>query len=79
MAEKVCQQVGFDILLLDSKCFPTLENDTTAFIDFWNYYRNILAASKSLYTKLTDLLLTLRMLQVNYMMLRRMMISLLSL
>ena len=53
VAEKVCQQVGFEIVLLESKCFPILENDTTASIDFWKYNRKILAASKSLYTKLT--------------------------
>ena len=40
-------------MLLDSKCFPILESDTTASIDFWKYNRKILAASKSLYTKLT--------------------------
>ena len=42
---KVCQQVGFEIVLLDSNCFPILENDTT---DFWKYNTKILAASKSL-------------------------------
>ena len=41
VAEMVCQQVGFEILFLDSKWFPIYiaENDTTAFIDFWKYYR----------------------------------------
>ena len=53
VAEKVRQQVSFEIVLLDSKCFPILENDATASIDFWKYNRKILAASKSLYTKLT--------------------------
>ena len=53
VAERVHQQVGFEIVLLDSKCFPILENDTTASVDFWKCNRKVLAASKALYTKLT--------------------------
>ena len=34
VAELVCQQVGFEVILLDSKCFPVLESETTSGIDF---------------------------------------------
>ena len=53
VAELVRQQVGFEVILLDSKCFPVLESDTTMGIDFWKSNRKILAASQSLYKKLT--------------------------
>lgn len=47
------QQVGFDVILLDSKCFPIMDTDTTSSVDFWKSNRRILAASKELYHKLT--------------------------
>ena len=53
VAELVRQQVGFEVVLLDSKCFPILESETTAATDFWKSNRKVLAASKSLYVKLT--------------------------
>ena len=34
VAELVRQQVGFEVVLLDSKCFPILESETTAATDF---------------------------------------------
>ena len=52
VAELVKQQVGFQVVLLDSKCFQILESDTTTETDYWKSNRKILAASKSLYTKL---------------------------
>ena len=53
VAELIQQQVGFQVVLLDSKCFPILESDTTRGTDYWKSNRKILAASKSLYTRLT--------------------------
>lgn len=52
-AELISQQGGFDVVLLDSKCFPILDTDTTTTTDFWKSNRKVLAASRSLYTKLT--------------------------
>lgn len=46
------QQVGFEVILLDSKCFPVLDSATTSSDEFWRCNRKILAASKSLYTKM---------------------------
>ena len=45
VAELVNQQVGFQVVLLDSKCFPILESDTTTGTDYWKSNRKILAAS----------------------------------
>lgn len=53
VAELVQQQVAFEVILLDSKCYPILESDTTKSHDFWKSNRKVLAASKSLYIKLT--------------------------
>ena len=53
VAEAVHQQVGFDVVLLDSKAYPILEGDSTNSMEFWKSNRKVLAASKTLYTKLT--------------------------
>ena len=53
MSDQVQQQIGFDVVLLDNKCFPIMENDSTSVIDFWKSNRKVLAASKDLYIKLT--------------------------
>ncbi len=53
VAGEVEQQVGFSVVLLDSKCFPIMENSATSALDFWKSNRKILAASKDLYNKLT--------------------------
>ena len=55
ISKLVEQQVGFEVMLLDSKCFPLLSNDSTCGPDFWKGTRKILAASKSVYQKLTGL------------------------
>lgn len=47
------QQVGFEVVLLDSKCFPILDCESTTATEFWKSNRRILVASKTLYTKLT--------------------------
>ena len=52
VTEAVTQQVAFDVVLLDSKCFPILQSETTNETEFWKSNRKILAASKTLYDKL---------------------------
>ena len=53
VAELVHQQVGFEVIRLDSKCFPILECESTTAIEFWKSNRRVIAASKTLYKKLT--------------------------
>ena len=48
------QQVGFQAVLLDSKCYPLMSNEATSGIEFWKSTRKILAASKSLFESLTE-------------------------
>lgn len=52
VAELVKQQVGYDVILLNSKCFPVLDNDISRSSEFWKSTRKIMAASKSLHVKL---------------------------
>ncbi len=47
VCEKVKEQVGFDVTLLDSKCYPLMSTENTCDPDFW-----LIAASKSMYEKL---------------------------
>ena len=53
VADLVREQVGFEVVLLDSKCFPLRDCDSTVASEFWKSNRRILAASMSLFTKLT--------------------------
>ena len=48
----VKRQVGFDVVLLDSKLYPIINNDATSGTEFWKSTRKIIAASRSLYEKL---------------------------
>ena len=41
------------MILLDSKCYPLLDNAATSIISFWKSTRKILAASKSIFQKLS--------------------------
>ena len=50
----MAKQVGFAVILLDSKCYPLPSSPVTSGFDFWKGSRKILAASKSLYTQLSD-------------------------
>ena len=54
-ANLVSEQVGFEVILLDSKCYPLLPNEGTSGTEFWKGTRKILAASKAIYEKLTGL------------------------
>ena len=45
-------QVGFKVVLLDSKLFPLFENDSTTGVEFWRSTRKIIAVSRTSYEKL---------------------------
>ena len=53
VAEMVKDQPSFEVVLLDSKCFPLLDNASTQGMGFWKSTRKVLAASRSSYIKLT--------------------------
>ena len=58
-AEMVKRQVGFEVVLLDSKLFPVIPNDSTSGPDFWKSTWKIIAASRLMYEKLTGFLLAI--------------------
>ena len=60
VAESINQQVGFPVVLLDSKCYRIIESSTTNSTEFWKSNRKILAASLSLYDKLKGTCSTLQ-------------------
>ena len=53
VAREVSESVGFDVILLDSKCYPLLDNAATSVVSFWRSTRKILAASKSIFQKVS--------------------------
>ena len=53
VTDLVRKQVDFDVILLDSKCYPLLGNDSTSGEGFWKSTRKVLATSRELYKKLT--------------------------
>ncbi len=55
VGQLVAQQVGFDVILLDSKAYPLLPSDATSGVQFWKSSRRVLAASKALYEKCTGI------------------------
>ena len=54
VTDLVAKQVGFSAILLDSKCYPIPSSSGTCGIDFWKGTRMILAASKSLYSLISE-------------------------
>ncbi len=48
------KQLNFDVVLLDKKCYPLMENDSTSSESFWKSSPKVLAANKSLYHKVSD-------------------------
>ena len=52
VCEKVSEQVGFEVILLDSKCYHLFASVETADPDFWKSSRKIIAASKTHFEKL---------------------------
>lgn len=53
-AQSVKMQVGFEVILLDSKCFPLLDNESTAGVEFWCTTRKNIAVSRTTYKKLAS-------------------------
>ena len=53
VTDLVRKQVDFDVILLDSKCYPLLGNESTSGEGFWKSTRKVLATSRELYRKLT--------------------------
>ena len=53
IAGMVSSTVGYDVILLDSKCYPLLDNTATTELDYWKLTRKILAAKKSSYADIT--------------------------
>ena len=53
VTDLVSKQIGMDVILLDSKCYPLLENDITSVESFWRGTRKVLAANRAMYDKLT--------------------------
>ena len=53
VTDLVSKQVGVDVVLLDSKGYPLLENDSTSVESFWRGTRKVLAANRAIYGKLT--------------------------
>ena len=51
VADLVGKQVGFEVVLLDSKLFPFFESEASSF-DVWKSTGKIIAASQALYDKL---------------------------
>ena len=52
VTEMVSTQVGVKVILLDSKCYPLLENESTREESFWRSTRKVLAANRGIYDKL---------------------------
>ena len=51
VAEKMKKQLGFSVVLLDSKLFPLIDNESTTGAGFWKSTRKIIATSRSAYEK----------------------------
>lgn len=49
VAGLVKEQVGVDVVLMDSKCYPLYENYSTSGVEFWKSGRRILATSQHNY------------------------------
>ena len=52
VTEKVKNQVGFEAILLDSKLYPLIVNDSTSGLDYWKSSRKIIATSRTVYEKI---------------------------
>ena len=56
VAEKIQKQLGFPVILLDSKLFPVTESENTSGAEFWKSTRKIIAVSSSSYEKVGGVL-----------------------
>ena len=55
VAESVKKQVGFEVVLLDSKLYPVTDNESTSGPEFWRSTRKRIAASRASYEKLVGM------------------------
>ena len=53
--ECVRKQIGLDVVLLDSKLFPIMDNESTSGAEFWRSTRKIIAVSRASYEKLSGI------------------------
>ena len=53
-AEMVKHQIGLVVVLLDSKLYPVLNNETTRGVDFWKSTWKIIAVARSTYESFVD-------------------------
>ena len=54
VTELMKRQIDLDVVLVDSKCYPFLDNDSTHGKAIWKTTRKVLAANRNLYNKLTS-------------------------
>ena len=47
-----CGEVGFKVILLDSKLYPLIANESTAGIDSWKSTHKIIATSRAAFEKI---------------------------
>ena len=52
VAEMVKREVGFSVILLDSKLYPLIDSEATSGLDYWKSTRKIIAAPRSIYERL---------------------------
>ena len=53
--ECVRKQIGLDVVLLDSKLFPIMDNESTSGAEFWHSTRKIIAVSCASYERLSGI------------------------
>ncbi len=51
VAEAVKKQLGFNVILLDSKLLPVVDSESTSGMNFWKSTRKIIAVSRTAYEK----------------------------
>ena len=54
VTELMKRQIDLDVVLVDSKCYPFLDNDSTHGKAIWKTTQKVLAANRDLYNKLTS-------------------------
>ncbi len=53
VSELIRRQLDMEVVLLDSKSYPLMDNDSTRGASFWKSSRKVLAANKALYRKVS--------------------------
>lgn len=52
VADMVKNQVGFEVISLDSKLYPLIANDSTSGLDYWKSTRKIIDTSRAVFEKI---------------------------